>query len=1096
MKTPSGYERRSLYVTIMIFVVLAFGIFTGGYLFYRNYEIKFRTGIENQLSSIANLKVDQIVQWRKERLADAAIFFENSNFSSLVLSFFEHPDDVAGQKQLRMWLGSVQARYKYDRISLLDSHGVDRLAIPESSTPTCEFERKHALKAMRLGKIEFTNFYRDNHDKSIYINLIVPVLDPQNGARSVGALVMRIDPNQYLNPLIQSWPTPSRTAETLIVGREGNDAVSLSELRFRKNSALEFRVSLERQEYPAVKAILGQQGIVQGKDYQGFPVIADVAPIPGSPWFLVARMEVSEVYGPLREQLWLLVFLVFSLIVGAGTSLGWIWKRRNAAFYRERYEAAEFLRESENRFRLFYEKSPLGYQSLDADGRFIEVNQAWLDTLGYERSEVIGRWFGDFLAPEYIDLFRSRFPRFLELGEVRGIDFEMVHKSGARIITSFDGKIGRDSDGKFVQTHCVLQDITERRRAEDRLRESEQRFRVLFEQAAVGVAQIETRSGRFVRINQRYCDIVGYSQPEMENITFQIITVPEDLDTDLHNMDLLCAGTIREFSMEKRYYRKDGSIVWVNLTVSPMWEPGEVPDFHIAVVQDITGRKRSEEAQRRLATAVEQAAEGVMITDAAGVIQYVNPALENITGYDRLELIGNNPRVFKSGEHDESFYKELWGTVTAGKTWSGRITNKKKDGSLYYEDTTISPVRDSNGMIVSFVGLKRDITEHLKLSSQLFQAQKMEAIGRLAGGIAHDFNNLLQVVIGYSDLILADETLSRRHRDDLGKMYRAATSGAQLVRGILLFSRNTPARLQPANLNKIVEQFRSLLAHTIPKTIEIELFVADDLHVINGDSTQIEQILMNLAINARDAMPDGGRLVIETKNIMLDEENCRARLGTKPGRYVLLSVTDTGTGMDPETANRIFEPFFTTKEQGKGTGLGLSVVYGIVEQHGGAIACYSELSVGTTFKIYFPAIEDVPDVKEAETKELPTGRSETILVVDDEPNVTELSSRMLTEANYIVITASNGKEAIDIYEKHQERIKLVIMDLNMPVMGGRQLLETLFKINPKVKAVIASGYAANGKAKEVSGIGAKGFIDKPFDIRELLEMVRKTIDED
>lgn len=200
--------------------------------------------------------------------------------------------------------------------------------------------------------------------------------------------------------------------------------------------------------------------------------------------------------------------------------------------------------------------------------------------------------------------------------------------------------------------------------------------------------------------------------------------------------------------------------------------------------------------------------------------------------------------------------------------------------------------------------------------------------------------------------------------------------------------------------------------------------------------------------------------------------------------------------MDPETVNRIFEPFFTTKEKGKGTGLGLSVVYGIVEQHGGAIACYSELSVGTTFKIYFPAIEDVPDVKEAETKELPTGRSETILVVDDEPNVTELSSRMLTEANYIVITASNGREAIDIYEKHQEQIKLVIMDLNMPVMGGRQLLETLFKINPKVKAVIASGYAANGKAKEVSGIGAKGFIDKPFDIRELLEMVRKTIDED
>ena len=291
MKTPSGYERRSLYATILIFFILASGIFTGGYLFYRNYERKFRTGIENQLSSIANLKVDQIVQWRKERLEDAAIFFKNSNFSSLVLSFFEHPDDVAGQKQLRMWLGSVQARYKYDRIFLMDSHGVERLAIPESSTPTCEFERKHSLEVMRSGQVEFTNFYRDDLNKRIYISVIVPVLNLQEKAVSIGALVMRIDPNQYLYPFIQSWPTPSRTAETLIVGREGNDAVSLSELRFRKNSALEFRVSLEKQEYPAVKAILGRQGIVQGKDYQGFPVIADVAPIPGSPWFLVARMD-------------------------------------------------------------------------------------------------------------------------------------------------------------------------------------------------------------------------------------------------------------------------------------------------------------------------------------------------------------------------------------------------------------------------------------------------------------------------------------------------------------------------------------------------------------------------------------------------------------------------------------------------------------------------------------------------------------------------------------------------------------------------------------------------------------------------------------
>ncbi len=369
------------------------------------------------------------------------------------------------------------------------------------------------------------------------------------------------------------------------------------------------------------------------------------------------------------------------------------------------------------------------------------------------------------------------------------------------------------------------------------------------------------------------------------------------------------------------------------------------------------------EQERKLITAVEQSADSIVITDSSGTIIYVNPAVEKITGYSKRELIGQNPRVLKSGEHDQSFYKALWDTITDGKTWSGRFVNRRKDGATYKEEATISPVLNGVGKITNFVAVKRDVTKNLELQAQLFQAQKMEAIGTLAGGFAHDFNNLLQVILGYLDLILSGQDLPAQLQANLEEIRRAARSGADLVKRMLIFSRKTSTQIESVNLNTIVEQVRSLLGRSMPKLIEIELLTDTDLWAINADPGQMEQVLMNLAINARDAMPDVGRLTIETQNIVLDEEHHNVHLGVKPGRYALLSVTDTGTGMDEETAKHIFEPFFTTKEAGKGTGLGLSVVYGIVEQQGGKIICDSQLSVGTTFNVYFPVIEEVPNAQ-------------------------------------------------------------------------------------------------------------------------------------
>ena len=491
---------------------------------------------------------------------------------------------------------------------------------------------------------------------------------------------------------------------------------------------------------------------------------------------------------------------------------------------------------------------------------------------------------------------------------------------------------------------------------------------------------------------------------------------------------------------------------------------------------------------------MEDAAEAILITDFNGTIEYVNKACERMTGYEKDELLGHNPRIFKSGGHEEAFYAEMWENIKAGKIWSGRLMNQRKDGVLYHAEATISPVKDPSGKIVNFVGIQRDITEQLELSKQLSQAQKMEAVGTLAGGVAHDFNNVLQVALGYSDLILADEDLPQRYRTDLQKIHQSARQGADLVQRLLTFSRKTDIKPQPINLNFRVKDLGKMLERTIQKMIEIQLSLTDNLATINADPTQVDQILMNLAVNARDAMPEGGKLIIKTQNVIVDEESARTHLDAEPGRYVLLTVSDTGTGMDKETLEHIFEPFYTTKAAGEGTGLGLAMVHGIVKQHGGHIRCYSEPGHGTAFSIYFPALISDREQEEILVKVMPQGGSETILLVDDEQLIRDLGSRILTKAGYRVIIASNGKEALETYKTQSDDIALVILDLIMPEMGGKHCLEGVLSLNPSAKVIIASGFSADGPTKDALAVGAKGFVNKPYNIRQVLEVVREVLD--
>jgi PAS domain S-box-containing protein len=504
---------------------------------------------------------------------------------------------------------------------------------------------------------------------------------------------------------------------------------------------------------------------------------------------------------------------------------------------------------------------------------------------------------------------------------------------------------------------------------------------------------------------------------------------------------------------------------------------------HIAAVRErIRGsaeRRRAESEKASLVAAIEQSAEQVIITDVRGEIQYVNPSFEQVTGYARKEAIGQNPRILKSGKHEESFYTDLWNTISKGSVWSGRFTNKKKDGSFYEAEGSISPIYDLTSHITGYVAALHDVTERLRMESELQQAQKMEGIGRLAGGVAHDFNNLLTVISGYSGLL--DGLLIQDDKAILyvGEIKRAADRASGLTRQLLTFSRKQLIRPKPLDLNTLVGDMHSILERLVGEDIEVTIEPAPSLGLVKADHDQMSQILLNLTANARDAMPDGGKFTIRTADVESGE--------------VLLEVTDTGVGMEDSVREHIFEPFFTTKEKGRGTGLGLATVYGIVQQSEGRIEVKSARGQGTTFSIYLPRIEAPAPVEQAVAPMETAHGTETILVVEDHDDVRHMIIVSLEACGYRVLQASNGRAAIEVAGEHQGNIDLLVTDVIMPGMTGKELADGLSLLRPDTKVLFISGYSGEVLAHRGVLDADLNYLPKPFTPSALAAKVREVL---
>ena len=504
----------------------------------------------------------------------------------------------------------------------------------------------------------------------------------------------------------------------------------------------------------------------------------------------------------------------------------------------------------------------------------------------------------------------------------------------------------------------------------------------------------------------------------------------------------------------------------------------------------------AEESLRKLSRAVEQSADTVVVTDRQGIIEYVNPAFEALTGYHHDEACGKTPRILKSGEQAPEIYQEMWKSILAGNVYRGILVNRKKNGELYYVEESICPVRDAAGQITHFISNGRDLTERLRLEAQLLQSQKMDAIGNLAGGVAHDFNNLLTIITSYAELALDSVPHDSPLESKIQEILLAARRAAELTRQLLAFSRKQPQALRVADLNQVIAR----IAHTLPRLIgeDIEFTFArgEGLGPVRVDPLQIEQILMNLAANARDAMPQGGHLRIETSAVRLDDDYVHRKPAVIPrGRYALITVTDDGAGILPENLSHIFEPFYTTKPLGKGTGLGLATVYGIVKQNKGYIWAYSEPRMGTVFKIYLPCVsgrDDLGEVEDVKTGNVSRG-TETVLLVEDEQAVRRATAEFLTLQGYSVLEAKDGLDALAVANSHRATIHLVVSDVVMPNMSGGQLAKELAQLRPDTKLLFVSGYAGKTVLDHKVVDLETNFLQKPYTLKQLSLKIRATL---
>jgi PAS domain S-box-containing protein len=987
VKFPS--PRWLLIMLAGLFLILA----VGGWWFYQRQQSQSRRETAQFITSIARLKVNEILQWRAERLAYSATLSESPLFVETAKEWIESHPPKDKQKLLARF-SSIQSHYRLWDVLLTDSEGKIMLSLSGRTGTTIEPQAAGAFaEALAAKRPAMSDILAAENNLPNRVNVITPLTDiSRDDGVPFGTIILVCDVRIYLYPLIQSWPTSSQSAESLLVRRDGDCALFLSELRYLGNTAFKKRIPLTNKLDPAVMAVSGHEEVVDGFDYRNVEVFASLHRITGTPWFLVVKVDKSEALREGRSLGLLRLGLTISLFIAVSAITWAAWQRNMKLNYKLRLEFEEARRESEERYRITLMSIGDGVIITDGKGNVTLLNPVAENLTGWPQKEAHGK-----PIDEVFNIYNEQTRRKVEdpvqqvirKGHVVGLANHtlLLSRNGVEYPIKDTSAPMRNERGEIIGVVLVFTDQTVERTAErllhaerDRLKESVALLNAMGEAAKIGGWDLDVNTMEGVWTDEMY-RIFELPMGQKPHITdaIRVYYHPEE-QAGFSEAIRMAIEKQEPYDLEMRFITARKRNLWVRAICNPVVENGKTKKL-VGVFQNITERKLAEEQRQQL-------------------------------------------------------------------------------------------------------------------QDQLQQAMKMEAVGRLAGGVAHDFNNLLTGISGYADLLISGLDPSNTLLNDLKEIQKASQSAIDLARQLLVFSRRQLIEPRVIDLNDLLYRLNRMLARTIGEDIALKMCPQQPLGSVKVDPGQFEQILINLAINARDAMPNGGALFISTSNVDLDEEYCATHAEILPGPYVMLEVRDTGYGMSSEVKSHLFEPFFTTKPKGRGTGLGLATIYGAVKQADGYIEVESEEGKGTAFRIYLPRQTAPAEALDQGFPFMPgmPGGDETILLVEDERIVRELAIKILTRLGYRVLFAADGAQAIEIAREYKDTINLLMTDVVMPGMNGRQLADYLIGLHPEMKILYTSGYTdaaiSHGGAIEED----LNFIAKPYSLQNLSIKIRRLLD--
>ena len=837
-------------------------------------------------------------------------------------------------------------------------------------------------------------------------------------------------------------------------------------------------------------------GYVPDTEVQLTGLVTPQAAAPGGAPAYRLRLRSPEDIVLLNNASWWNVDRVAKALAGAVAfllvALGWIyWLHRCVARQTELIRA-QFEKEAtlQARYRDLVQNANDIVYTHDLKGKFTNVNESAQRLLGFGTDELLAMTIERLLTKESAETARAMLEQKIKSGGRTTYPVKVVDKFGRQIDLEVSSWVVYQND-QPSSVQGIARDISARRRDEKALRESEQKYRAVVETSQDLIWSVDARA-RWTFVNQAARRIYGINPEDLNGRP--VAEREAEPNAGVMEKALLNLNGSDSLQFESTHTRIDKSLVLLSFQAMVTRDAKGTVLGLVGSARDITQQKRDQENILRLAAAIEQAAEIVAILDTSGAVQYLNPAFEKITGHRAVEGLEKSFSALIEERSGTPSFLEIAAVIARAGSWSGRLCVRKRDKGLLETEATISSIRDKQKKLINFAAVLRDVSRESNLEEQVRLSQKMEAIGLMAGGVAHDFNNLLQVIDGFAGLAAASVDDPEVCRGNLDKVQSATLRASQMTRQLLAFGRRQTLQMVDADLNELFSEHLHMAGRLIGPQIEVEFLPEPSIANVRVDRGQIEQVLLNLCINARDAMPQGGHLIIELRNVTLDAPAIPPGVEARPGPYVRLSVRDTGTGIDKATLARIFDPFFTTKPKGKGTGLGLSVVYGIIKQHGGFIDVESTPGEGTEFKVYLPVVPRSKAVEVAKTAITVSTGNEFILLAEDEPLVREIASRVLSNAGYTVIPAENGEEAVALFEQNAERIDLLLFDVLMPRLSGPAAYMRISAIRPEIPVLFCSGYAGADPVLEKLMAEGIDLVTKPYTAQMFLERVRHTLD--